>query len=143
MREKALQLLGLMRRASAIAAGETGTGAAVRGGKAKLLLIAEDASENARSRAEGFAAGRRVIVVPLPFTRAELAGSLGLSGCSMAAVTDLGFAQALMKLLASEFPERYEDSFQEIQRRFSKAQRRKAETEQARNKRNGKRRTSV
>ena len=49
MREKTLNLLGLMRKANAIAVGETNTGGAVRAGKAKLLLLAADASDNARS----------------------------------------------------------------------------------------------
>ncbi len=35
MREKTLNLLGLMRKANAIAVGETNTGGAVRAGKAK------------------------------------------------------------------------------------------------------------
>ena len=39
MRGKALSLLGLMRRARAIEPGEMSTGNAVRGGKAKLLLL--------------------------------------------------------------------------------------------------------
>ena len=42
MREKALKLLGLMRRANAIQIGEDKTGAAVKAGKAKLLLLAAD-----------------------------------------------------------------------------------------------------
>ena len=43
MREKTLKFLGLMRRASALQAGENNAGEAVRGGKAKLLLLASDA----------------------------------------------------------------------------------------------------
>ena len=42
-----------MRRAGKIDLGETATGAAVRAGRARLLLLAADASENARKRAEG------------------------------------------------------------------------------------------
>ena len=60
MSDKILNMLGLMRRANAIQIGETNTGAAVRGGKAKLLLLAADASDNARSRAEGCTRGRSV-----------------------------------------------------------------------------------
>ena len=71
MREKTLNLLGLMRKANAIAVGETNTGGAVRAGKAKLLLLASDASDNARSRARGFTHGRDVVTVTLPFTKDE------------------------------------------------------------------------
>ena len=51
MREKALKLLGLMRRANAIQPGEDRAGEAVQAGKAKLLLLASDAADNARRRA--------------------------------------------------------------------------------------------
>ena len=33
--------------------------------------------------------------IDLPFTKAEISASVGLPGCSMAAITDLGFAEAL------------------------------------------------
>lgn len=144
MREKALNLLGLMRKANAIAIGEANAGNATRAGKTKLLLIAADASDNARRRAEGFTAGKRTISVQLPFTKEEVSTHVGVSGCSMAAVTDIGFANALMKLLATGWPEDYEGTAQEIALRLSKAERRKAETAaHERNKRNGKRRTNA
>ena len=44
-----------MRKAGRIALGEHDAGAAARAGKACLLLLAQDASDNARKRAEGFA----------------------------------------------------------------------------------------
>ena len=50
MREKALNLLGLMRKANALRIGEEETGAAVREHEAKLVLLASDASPNARKR---------------------------------------------------------------------------------------------
>ena len=53
MREKALNLLGLMRKANALRIGEEETGAAVREHEAKLVLLASDASPNARKRASG------------------------------------------------------------------------------------------
>ena len=99
MREKALKFLGLMRRANALHAGENNTGEAVRAGKAKLLLLASDASDNARKRAEGFVGGRSCLLLPVPFTKEELGAALGYGPCAMAAVTDLGFANALIKRL--------------------------------------------
>lgn len=144
MREKALNYLGLMRKANAIELGETNTGAAVRSGKAKLLLLASDASDNARSRAEGFLRGHSTIPITLPFTKEEISGHVGASGCSMAAVMDIGFANAFMKTLAAIEPEAYEAAAQEVSARFSKAERRKAETEaHKRNTKIGKRRNNV
>jgi len=127
MSDKAISLMGLMRKANAIQFGEDNTGAAVKGGKAKLLLVAADASDNARKRAEGFAYGRNVLLVHLPYAKQELSAGVGLSGCSMAAVTDLGFANALMKELAASQPERYVGLSEEIAGRHEKARRRKAE----------------
>lgn len=144
MREKTLNLLGLMRKANAIAVGETNTGGAVRAGKAKLLLLAADASDNARSRARGFTHGRDVVTVTLPFTKDEIAAHVGVSGCAMAAITDIGFANAFMKSLAAAVPEGYDESMVEIQRRFEKADRRKKEAAaHEKNKRIGKRRNNV
>ena len=118
MREKTLNLLGLMRKANAIAVGETNTGGAVRAGKAKLLLLAADASDNARSRARGFTHGRDIVTVTLPFNKDEIAAHVGVSGCAMAAITDIGFANAFMKSLAAAVPDGYDESAAEIQRRF-------------------------
>lgn len=144
MREKTLNLLGLMRKANAIAVGETNTGGAVRAGKAKLLLLAADASDNARSRARGFTYGRDIVTVTLPFTKDELAAHVGVSGCAMAAVTDIGFANAFMKSLAAAVPDGYGESAAEIQRRFERAERRKKEAAaHEKNKRIGKRRNNV
>lgn len=144
MREKTLNLLGLMRKANAIAVGETNTGGAVRAGKAKLLLLAADASDNAKSRARGFTHGRDVVTVTLPFTKDEIAAHVGVSSCAMAAITDIGFANAFMKSLAAAVPEGYDESTAEIQRRFEKADRRKKEAAaHEKNKRIGKRRNNV
>lgn len=144
MREKTLNLLGLMRKANAIAVGETNTGGAVRAGKAKLLLLASDASDNARSRARGFTHGRDVVTVTLPFTKDEIAAHVGVSSCAMAAITNIGFANAFMKSLAAAVPEGYDESTAEIQRRFEKADRRKKEAAaHEKNKRIGKRRNNV
>lgn len=143
MKEKTLRFLGLMRKAGAIQIGEINTGAAVRDGKAKLLLLAKDASDNARSRAEGFTRGRNILMVPLPFIKQELSAALGVNGCSMAAVTDIGFANALMEQLLAIEPESYTAQAEETRQRFEKSKRRKKETAaQARNKRTGKRRTN-
>ena len=144
MREKTLNLLGLMRKANAIAVGETNTGGAVRAGKAKLLLLAADASDNARIRARGFTHGRDIVTVTLPFTKDEIAAHVGVSGCAMAAITDIGFANAFMKSLAAAVPDGYDESAAEIQRRFEKADRRKKEAAaHEKNKRIGKRRNNV
>lgn len=140
MREKILGLMGLMRRASAITPGEDSTQDAVRAGKAKLLLFASDVSENARRKAENAAEGRNLVPVTLPFDRFELGDALGIGSCSLAAVTDLGFADALMKLLSAQWPEQFSEAAQAVRQRSEKAARRKT---QKGSKRVGTRRTNV
>lgn len=115
-----------MRKAGRLEIGETNTGSAVRLGKARLVIIASDASENARKRAESFVAGRRALLVEVPYTRDELADCLGKSGCSMAAATDFGLSSAFLGELAAAQPERYGPLSEEMKRRADKAARRKA-----------------
>ena len=140
MREKILNLLGMMRRANAITIGEDKAAEIVRAGKAKLLLLASDVSENAARKAENLANGRNVQLLSLPFDREELGSALGVGGCSVAAVTDLGFASAWMKLLAAQWPERYAEAAKAVEDRRDKAIRRK---NQKGSKREGTRRTNV
>ncbi len=144
MEDKALGLLGLMRRARAVEPGTDNACDAVRDGKAKLLILSADINDNARRKAENVSNGRRVLVQSVHYTRAELAAAFGLADCSMAAVTDIGFANALAKLLNAADPQRYGELAAELNKRNEKAVRRKREkTQRADSKRNGKRRTEV
>ena len=144
MEDKALGLLGLMRRARAVEPGTDNACDAVRDGKAKLLILSADINDNARRKAENVSNGRRVLLQSIHYTRAELASAFGLADCSMAAVTDIGFANALAKLLNAADPQRYGELAAELEKRNEKAVRRKREkTQRADSKRNGKRRTEV
>ena len=136
MKEKILGLLGLMRRAGAIAVGEEKTGESARTDKARLLLLSADASDNARKRIEGFAAAGKVPWVALPFTKAEFAAAVGLVGGSMAAIEDAGFAGALLKALSQWEPERYSAQAKEIMDGL------RGRTQGNKRKRNGLRRTN-
>lgn len=144
MEDKVLGLLGLMRRANALQIGEDRSTDAVHAGKARLLLLSADVADNARRRALRSLEGHKALCVELSYGRDELADALGVSGCAMAAVTDLGFANALMKELAKADPTRYAEAAQEIERRSEKADRRRKETAARKGmKRNDKRRTEV
>ena len=89
-------------------------------------VLAADASENARKRAEGYLYGRRALLVPLPYAKAELEAQLGKSGCSMAACTDFGLSAAFLEALAEKAPEEYGPLSLEMERRADKAARRRA-----------------
>ena len=101
MQNDLLRFLGLMRRAGKLSVGETGTGQAARSGQAKLILLASDASDNARDRAEGFARRAEVPLYRMHADKSEFADALHVAGGSMAAICDEGFASALI----GKFPE--------------------------------------
>ena len=125
--DKILNMLGLMRRANAIQIGETNTGSAVRAGKAKLLLLASDASDNAKSRAEGFVRGRNVTTVSLPYAKEAVGQTVGRGVCAILAVTDIGFAAALAAALAQGDPGQYGPAAQQLAAKAEKAERRRRE----------------
>ena len=144
MKEKALNLLGLMRKANAAMIGETDTGAAARAQTAKLVVLASDASANAQSRAKGFVYERNIPLITLPFTKMEISEHVGKSGCSMAAICDLGFADAFMKLLKELDEESYADTAQAISEKLkSQKQRQREAKAHEKNKRTGKRRNNA
>ena len=139
MRDNLLNLLGLMRKAGAIELGETNTGTACREGTGKVLLLASDASDNARRRAESFVNGRSTVLIYLPFTKEEISAKVGVGGCSMAAITDLGFANAFVRGLAEISPDQYSAASEQIEKRLGKAVRRRKSTAEEKKKHQGKR----
>ena len=72
MEDKALGLLGLMRRAGAVQIGEDKALDAIPTGKVKLLLLSADASDRGRRRAEAMTNGRRFQLVETHYTREAL-----------------------------------------------------------------------
>ena len=127
MTDKALKLLGLMRPARAIEIGADRAAEAASAGKARVLLLSADVSETAQRKA-GFALeGKRALELKLPFTRAELSDALGVGDCTMAAITDMGFAEAFVKLLAAEDPERYAEAAAALAEKHEKMRRRRSE----------------
>ncbi|MDE6881102.1 MAG: 50S ribosomal protein L7 [Oscillospiraceae bacterium] len=102
-----LGLLGLALRAGRLEVGEDLAGEACRFRRCRLLVTARDAAENTRRKAEYFAQEGQCLLLELPCSKAELGAALGRASCAMAAVTDLGFAQAAAERLAREEPEKY------------------------------------
>lgn len=127
MQDKIKGLLGMMRRASALSLGEDDVSATIARGKARLLLLASDVPEKQKSRIEYSLEGRSTVEVVLPFDSAETGRAVGLGSCRMIAVTDIGFADAFMKLLAEYDPEKYGAAEREIASKKEKITRRKTE----------------
>ncbi len=122
----ALNYIGIAKKAGAIEIGETDSGAACRSGRAKLLLLASDASDNARSRAENFVYGKKTQLLTVPFSKEQLSLQTGEHGCSMAAITDVGLAAVFLSALA-EGDESFRQAAQLMDKKKDKALMRKRE----------------
>lgn len=90
-------VLGLARRAGALAVGTVGVVDAIRSGKAKLVLIADGVSENTRKRLTDKASFRSVPTEFLPFGAEELGHCVGKGDSSSAAILQENFVISYRK----------------------------------------------
>ena len=95
---RVLQLIGLAQRAGRLVSGEESVLAAVRGGKAKLVILAGDASPNAAKKFMDKCRYYGVELVQVA-DRGELGKSLGKPQRVVAALLDEGFAELVRKAL--------------------------------------------
>ena len=100
--QKALSLLGMAKRAGAVASGVEGVRSLCRSGKARLVLSAEDSSENSAKRIADCCAFYGVRHMSLSCSMAELGHAIGTNEVAAAAVGDAGLARASLKSLAPQ-----------------------------------------
>ncbi len=122
----ALSMAGMALRAGRLEIGEDPAGDACREKRCRLLLVARDAAENTRRRADRFAQEGQCLTLALPFTREELGAALGRGSCAMAAVTDLGLAQAIAGKLADQDPAQYGETAGRLRLKAERAAQRKS-----------------
>lgn len=94
---KVLGILGLAKRAGALAIGTNSVLESVRKGKALLVLIASDASSNTQKQLTDKASFRNVPVQTLPFDMAELGHAIGKDHTVSVAITQEGFVISYTK----------------------------------------------
>ena len=123
--DKVLSLLGLAQKAGRVEAGEDAVASATEARRARLVLLASDASENSVRRARRFAEQGACLCAAVPAGKAELGGAIGRGACAMAAVTDIGFAEALAKKLAAIDETRYAELAQRMELKKKRADERK------------------
>ena len=94
--DKILSMLGLSRKGGMLVSGEFSTEKAVKERKAKLVIVAEDASDNTKKL---FSDKCRSYSVPLIFhgDKQSLGAALGQKERASAAILDEGMANAIMK----------------------------------------------
>jgi len=134
--DKALNYMALARKAGLIELGEEPVGAAARAQKARLVVVAEDASGHTWRRALSFVAGTQQQCVRIPYSKEDMGLSIGRSALAIAAFTDAALALAFVKALNQ--PEKYSAVLESLDKRAQRI-RKHQEEEKAhlRNKRAG------
>lgn len=123
--DKALSLLALCRKGGNIELGEEPVGAAARANKARLIVVAEDASDHAVRRVRGFVAGTKQPWILVPYSKDTLGDALGRTSCAMAAITDVRLALAFVKALNQ--PEQYAELLEDLTQRVQRVDKRQKE----------------
>ena len=134
--DKALNYLALARKAGRIELGEEPVGAAARAQHARLVLVAQDASDHTWRRAKSFVAGTGQQCIKVPFGKDLLGSSVGRSSLAIAAFTDPAMALAFLKALNQ--PQVYQEAMEDLEKRSKRIRQRQAEEKaHLRNKRTG------
>lgn len=125
--KRVLSLLGLALRGGNLAVGEEPVEAAARGRRARVLLLARDAADNTRRRAEHFALAGKCLWLQAPFTKEELGRAVGRTSVALVAVTDAGLAGAAVRRMAEADPARYGEAAERLEVKARRAAERRAE----------------
>ena len=135
--DKALNYLALARKAGRIELGEEPVGAAARAQKARLVVVAEDATDHTWRRAQSFVSGSEQICLRVPYNKDLLGQAVGRTALALAAFTDPAMALAFVKALGQ--PEKYSTALESLQKRTQRIQQRQKEAKaHEKNKRLGK-----
>ena len=136
-----LSMLGLAKKAGRVETGEEPVGAAARAKKARVILVAQDAGPSSQRRAFSFAETGACLCLTVPADKDALGRALGRTSVAMCAVTEIGFAGAVVKKLAAMDPERYGAAAAQLDGKAQRAMERRAEQlRHEKNLRQGKRR---
>ena len=134
--DKALNYMALARKAGLIELGEEPVGAAARAQHARLVVVAEDASDHTWRRALSFVAGTQQQCIRVNFSKDALGQAIGRSSLAIAAFTDAAMALAFVKAL--DKPEQYQAALESLDKRAKRIRQHQAEEKaHLRNKRKG------
>ena len=134
---RALNYLALGKKGRLIELGEEPVGAVARAVKARLVVVASDASDHTWRRAKSFVAGTEQQCIRVPFTKEELGFVVGRQSLAIAAFTDAALALAFVKALPNA--EKFAEVAEKLDIKAQKLRQRKDEaTAHQRNIRTGK-----
>ena len=125
--EHILSMIGLAKKAGRVEIGEEPVGSAARAKHARVILVARDAAASSVRRAYSFAQAGTCLCLTIDATKDELGSALGRTSCAMAAVTDIGFAEAIVKKLSAMDETRYGAAAAQLSVKAKRAAERKAE----------------
>lgn len=125
--ERILSMLGLAHKAGRVEIGEEPVASAARAKKARIILVASDAAAGSVRRAMSFANTGNCLCLVIPADKDALGRALGRTSCAMAAITDIGFADAVTKKLAALRPERFESAADRMAVKAQRARERRQE----------------
>lgn len=91
---KALSMLGIAAKAGRLASGETAAEQAIRKGKAELVILSEDASENTGKKFRNLCSTYKVPMIVFE-TKESLGRAIGKGERSSVAVLDAALAEAV------------------------------------------------
>ena len=97
--DKALNLIGLMRKANRISLTEEKCREDIKAGRSALVIIASDCSDAVKEKISGLAAKYDVKYLISNYTKLDLASAAGSGLCSVASVNDRGFSEAFLKII--------------------------------------------
>ncbi len=123
--DKALNYLALARKAGLCELGEEPVGAAARAQKARLVVVASDASDHTWRRAKSFVAGTNQQCLRVPFTKDQLGFAIGRQELAIGAFTDAALALAFVKALGE--PEKHKAVLDDLQERTKRVRQRQKE----------------
>lgn len=140
--EHILSMIGLAHKAGRVEIGEEPVGGAARAKKSRVILVAQDAAASSQRRAMSFANAGACLCLTVPADKDALGRALGRTSCAMCAVTDIGFADAIVKKLAALDPVHYAAASAALELKAKRAAERKAEQlRHEKNLKNGKKRS--
>ena len=135
--DRALNYMGLARKAGLIELGEEPVGAVARARKARLVVVAQDATDHTWRRAKSFVAGSEQICLKIPYTKDQLGQAVGRTELALAAFTDPALALAFLQVLNQ--PDRYKTEIESLEKLSARIRQRKKEADaHKRNKKMGK-----
>ena len=123
--DKALNYLALARKAGRIELGEEPVGACARARKARLVVVASDATDHTWRRAKSFVEGTEQVCIRLPYDKDQLGQAVGRTALALGAVTDPALALAFVKALPD--PEKYAKTLEALEQKTVRLQKRQAE----------------